>query len=240
MRLDPKDPSPHLHLGDVLFRRERYADAAAEYRECLDRRPKALDAVVAHSNRGNALNALGDADGAIEEYRNALRLDPNHANSHTNLARALASRGQFGEAIEAYENALRTAPNQRFALNELAWLRATCSDESLRNPGEAVRLASRAVDLARDDGGAWNTLGVAKYRTGDWKGCVEALDESARLRDGGHLDDWLFLAMAHERLGDHASAATWLDRATSFTRDHPPSEEDQRFLDEARGVVSPR
>jgi tetratricopeptide (TPR) repeat protein len=77
----------------------------------------------------------------------------------------------------------------------------------------AVALAQQAVDANPKEGTFWNTLGVARYRAGDFKGAVEALDRSAELRQGGGPYDWLFLAMTHWQLGDKDEARKWYDRA---------------------------
>jgi hypothetical protein len=47
---------------------------------------------------------------------------------------------------------------------------------------------------------------VAHYRAGDWKAAVAALDRSEQLLKGGNACNWLFLAMAHWKLGQHDEA----------------------------------
>src|SRR5262249_55264477 len=47
----------------------------------------------------------------------------------------------------------------------------------------------------------WYTLGVAHYRAGDWEAAIAALDKHRELNGGGDAHDWLFLAMAHRKLG---------------------------------------
>jgi len=58
--------------------------------------------------------------------------------------------------------------------------------DSLHDP----ELAEEAIALRPDVGGIWNTLGVARYRVGDWSGAIEALNESMDLRSGGDALDW--------------------------------------------------
>ncbi len=57
------------------------------------------------------------------------------------------SRKLFGEARNAYEAALSLKPDAPVALNNLAWLLATCEDESLRDPVRALVLAEQAAAL---------------------------------------------------------------------------------------------
>lgn len=81
--------------------------------------------------------------------------------------------------------------------NNLAWLRATCPDQSLRESGEALSLARRACELS--DWGEANkidTLAAAYAETGDFLegGCFsigrhvdEGGDRRSPRRDGGWL-----------------------------------------------------
>ena len=65
------------------------------------------------------------------------------------------------------------------ALNDLAWLLSTDPDPELRDPARALHLAEEAVRASADHVACWNTLGVARYRAGDWSGAIEALERSA-------------------------------------------------------------
>jgi len=44
----------------------------------------------------------GDYDKAIEEYKKAIQIDPNHINSHLNLGEAYYQKGMYEEAKEEY------------------------------------------------------------------------------------------------------------------------------------------
>ena len=61
-----------------------------------------------------------------------------------------------------------------------------------------------------------NTLGVARYRAGDYRGAVADLEKSVKLRGGGDSIDFFFLAMAHWRLGHTDQARTWYADATAW------------------------
>ena len=90
---------------------------------------------------------------------------------------------------------------------------ATCPDLKLRDPKEAVAHAQKAVELEPDQADYWNTLGVARYRNGNWKSAIEALMKSAQLRNGGDSFDFFFLAMAHWKLNEKEKARAWYDQA---------------------------
>lgn len=62
--------------------------------------------------------------------------------------------------------------------NAHAWKLATDSDVNQRDPAEAVRLAERAVEAEPKNAAYLNTLGVARYRAGDFRGSINALKHS--------------------------------------------------------------
>src|SRR5712692_3496097 len=98
----------------------------------------------------------------------------------------------------------------------LAELFTTYPEAKYRNPAEAVKQATGAVELRPDVRQGWNALGIAHYRTGDWKAAVTALERSVELGQGGYWFDWFFLAMAHWRLDQKEEARKWYDQAVDW------------------------
>jgi tetratricopeptide (TPR) repeat protein len=120
--------------------------------------------------------------------------------------------------------------------NSTAWKLATDADPTQRNPGEAVRLAGQAV-AADPSPNNYNTLGVARYRAGDFAGAIEALSHGAPMCEPTAYDAF-FLAMASARLGRHAEAKKWYDKAdVLMRRDEPQNAELRRFREEAHVVL---
>ena len=129
-------------------------------------------------------------------------------------------------------------PNHALRHNQLAWLLATCPEAKFRDAKRAVELAKRAVELKRQEGNYWNTLGVAHYRAGSWKEAVAILEKSMELRKGGDGFDWFFLAMAHWKLGEKDKAREWYDRAVQWMdKNQPTNEVLRRFRVEAAELL---
>ena len=96
--------------------------------------------------------------------------------------------------------------------NNLAWIRALAPDV-VADPARLVSLAETAVAARPGDHACLNTLGAVLYRAGRYADSVRRLEESmAASRDGDPVD-WLFLAMAHQRLGHADQARRRLDQA---------------------------
>jgi len=236
IRLNKDYPEPHTNLGHALQAKGQLNEAIAEFREAL-RLNKDFFPECHHFNLGPALEAKGQLDEAIAEYREAIRLNKDYSEPHDNLGRALQAKGKLEEAIAHFHEAVRLAPKQPLVHNNLAWLLANCPDPKFRNPPEAVLLAKRAVYLAPQDGNAWNTLGAAFYRAGDWQAAVDALNKSMELRQGDSFD-WFLLAMAHWRLDKKEQAKkTFLQAVAWMEKNNPQDKELLRFREEAAALL---
>ena len=170
------------------------------------------------------------------------------------LSRALAESGRAAEAIVEREIALQVreilASNHprdvehrdrlANALNDLAWLLATDPDSSTLDPARALALAGEAIRISSDRDAFWNTLGVARYRAGDWAGAIEALERSAISSAGGlgTAFDHYFLAMAWSRLQHDDRAREWLERGAAWAARHRPGHPAlERFRLEAESLL---
>ena len=114
--------------------------------------------------------------------------------------------------------------------NGVAWWSVMAAGEE-PNLSETVRLAELAVSGAPeiDKPAILNTLGAALYRAGRFAEAVRRLEEAVQKRNGVSIEaDWVFLAMAHQRLGHHDEARRWLDRF----RDRKPSPAPSAFWQE--------
>jgi tetratricopeptide (TPR) repeat protein len=164
------------------------------------------------------------------------------------LGNLLWATGRRQEASALFRQAEQEArrDNDRGWHNAvLAWLLATCPDEHVRNPTEAVALAEKAVKMSPPAGSFGRTLGVARYRAGDARGAVAALEKSLELgptglfrSPRGDSSEWFFLAMAHWHLGDKEQARKWYDQAVRWTeKNRPRDPELLRFREEAAEVL---
>lgn len=111
---------------------------------------------LAHNNLGFALAARGQIDDAIDQYRKALAIKPDHFKAHYNLANAFAGRGQADEAVAEYLRALEIEPRDVDAHNNLGLTLA-----SLGQVDEAIDAYRRALELKPDSISGHTNLGIA-------------------------------------------------------------------------------
>ena len=201
-----------------------------------------------HLNLGLALGKKGHLDEAIAEFREVIRLAPEEAKAYQWLGKALGEKGLHGEAMAALFRSVELRPSDPRHLNSLAWLLATSPEIRLRDPQRAVTLARQAVELAPSVGTAWNTLGVALYRAGEFERAIDALTKSMRFTGGREGSDRFFLAMAHwklvhpggadegpgaeDRKEQEARVLDWYKRAIEWMSGNDPDNPELRRLRE--------
>ena len=100
-----------------------------------------------HFNLGLARLDTGKALEAEQHFLRALALKPGDSQFLCKLAVALAGQKKYPAAVARYREALARDADAPEALQGLAWLRCTNPDASLRDAGEAVRLAERANEV---------------------------------------------------------------------------------------------
>src|SRR5262249_49329879 len=148
--------------------------ALADYSKAIELDPK--NAAAWH-NRGYAYKELHQYDKAVADLNKAIELDPKDAIPWNNRASAYLRLREYDKEIADWNKAVALEPTNLMAQNNLAWLLATCPEAKFRDPKRAVQLAENAVKGAPKQAFVWTTLGLARYRAGDWEGAARALQE---------------------------------------------------------------
>ncbi|MFO7666267.1 MAG: M48 family metalloprotease [Desulfobacterales bacterium] len=99
--------------------------------------------------------------------------NPDNPDLHGMLGDFYYSIKDFHKTKKAYENALSIDPDNTRVLNNMAWLYATCEDESIRNASMAVALAKRTVNI-EEKSHFYDTLAESYYAAGEYNEAIEA------------------------------------------------------------------
>lgn len=166
---NPRNAAAHLNLAQGLAIRGDVAQAKSHLLTALEIKP--ADA-TSHVQLANVLSREGQLREARMHLEIALRFKPSAA-THLQLAGLLYPSGQVAEATRHLRKAVDLDPNSPEALNNLAWLLATCFDEGIRNEAEAVRCAERACELTRyKHSGFMSTLAAAYAEAGRFQEAI--------------------------------------------------------------------
>jgi len=173
VRDDPSDVAARGGLADAYVAGGRYADAIAQY-----------DAVIAtgkadklgRMGRAKARFALGQLDGAAEDYRAVV---------------AMASDGEMANVDPLLEGAY-------YGLGEIALRQG--------RPSEAIDQLTAALNIKRADADALNLIGSAYVQTGQAGDAVRALRGAVAFVPIGWAEPYQTLEEAYAALGQPQNA----------------------------------
>jgi tetratricopeptide (TPR) repeat protein len=175
LELNPTNAQAHSNLGRLLSLQGKPAEAEEQFQTALKIKPK--DADIRRSYAA-ALAEQGRQADAVAQFREALRLHPD-PQTHVQLATLFLQSGKPREAVAEYREALVSRPDQPEALNNVAWLLATCPDATVRNGADAVRLAEHACRLSGSaQPRALGTLAAAYAEAGRFPEAVETAQKA--------------------------------------------------------------
>jgi Tfp pilus assembly protein PilF len=120
---------------------------------------------------GETFFSWGDYAAAIEEYTQAVRLDPNYALAYRNRGRAYASRNNLDRAIADFTEVIRLDPDDAVAYLLRGQMYVIHGQESYANKGDydrAIADFTEAIRLDPDDADAYNVRGGAYNSKGDY------------------------------------------------------------------------
>jgi len=191
IQIDPNQKKAHYNLGIVFAKQGDMERARVEFEYEIRINPNHVEA---HYNLGNVFLTQGKLDKAAAEYERAISIKPEQfadyiidhvntqINARINLGKVLLGQGKLDQAIANYEKALETAPDNTMAMNNLAWLLATCPKDNLRNGPRAVELAERICDVTNYQTPTFlNTLAAAYAEAGRFTKAVEIATKALTL-----------------------------------------------------------
>jgi tetratricopeptide (TPR) repeat protein len=130
-------------------------------------------------NRGVTWYDMTEYDRAIEDYDQAIRLNPSFMQAVFNRGNAYDAKGQYDHAIEDYDRAISLDPSYSKAFNNRGYV----WDEK-RDFDRAIEDYGRAIDLNPQYAQAFNNRGIAYANKGDYDRAVRDYDRAIELDPG--------------------------------------------------------
>lgn len=220
LRADPGHRDARVNLADSLRRLDRAAEAVEVCRAGLSSdRPDDFALLV---NLGAALQAQGDADGALAAYERAATAAtaqnggrrPNLPEIENNIAQLHRAAGRLDQAAIHLRRAAAARPADGEIARSLAavLLDAAATQETAQ---EAEAPARRAVAAAPADARAHALLGRVLARLDRPDEAEAAFAEAIRLSPPDDADVWTQAGVAFLRAGRRPRAAAFLRQAAA-------------------------
>lgn len=158
LSIDSSFSAAQNYLGKVYEQRKDWDKAIRAYRKALENK-KYETPQYAHFNLGIALKHQNRKEEALQEFHEALRVDPSFVvgdspaaySVYNEIGQMLAGLGRLDEAIGAYQKALALAPNYPEAHYHLglAYYNGGARDKAKNEFQQVLRLAPDA-EVARN------------------------------------------------------------------------------------------
>jgi WD40 repeat protein/tetratricopeptide (TPR) repeat protein len=216
--------SGRIEPADPLSYHWREADASEAARQWSAAIPHLDRLIAAHpmvgplyARRGVAHAELEQWEKALADFTRASELRPDDVyaigSSRARLCLAVGDEAGYRRVCADLLQRFGTGASLNNA-RQAVWTSVLRTDV-VPDQSQLVRISERFVALKWDY--YLRPLGAALYRAGRFEEAIQQLNAAIAARNGdGVFGDWLFLAMAHHRLGHAAEARQWLDKTIQW------------------------
>jgi tetratricopeptide (TPR) repeat protein len=167
IELNDRDADAYYNRGLTHKKLSQLDNALIDYSTAIELKP---DYAKAYNNRGTIHGEQGHFNHAITDFDRAIDLAADNASAYFNRGLAFYSVGNYQRAISDLEQAIKLDPAYAKAFEHLAWLRATCPDENLRDGQIAVTLAKKARFLTpKADSRIYDIMAAAYATSGNYE-----------------------------------------------------------------------
>jgi Flp pilus assembly protein TadD len=210
--LDADFADGHFTMGLVRQGQQRFDEAVDLYVKAIK-----LDSHQPryYHNLGLALMNLQRYQDAEKAFQSAVHLKPHDVQSSHALGYVQAKQGKYRDATVMWHHALDLNPAFWPSACQLAWIYATCPDDSVRDGHEALRLVLEMMAVHREPNAVTlEILAAAHAEIGQFDQAIDAAEQMQNLPviPGTTIIPSTGRA---ERLASYRAGKAWRMRATS-------------------------
>ena len=197
-------------LGHFYYGNDRYAEAGFNFRRVITLDP---DNALALNNLGATQYMQGDYASAAASWEESVRIRPSSL-VLSNVGLAAYYAGNFDKAAEMQRQALIEAPEDYRMWGRLgdAERQRGVVEEASKAYGEAMRFASRAIELNPSNAEALRFLSLVYSNTGDYEAAIGAIEKVRELQPESSSTNY-YASKIYLNAGDIDRAYAELDEA---------------------------
>lgn len=164
--------------------------------------------------RGNTYYQLKRYSASLDSYKEALKINPDHAGALKGQGDALLALKQYKGALQSYERAIEIEPD-----NWKAWIGRGQVLEKLGKKPEAIESFDRALEINSSAWEAWQGKVAIYLALEEYSAANNALDKLLKLKSD-NVVFWYQKGWALQNLDDYEAAIKAYDKALDIEPDH--------------------
>ena len=174
---------------------EVWKDSLSLWNDVIAKHPSA----VSYNYRGGAYSIQGQHERAIEDFNQAIRLDPLYFEAYDNRGFAHLAQRNWDLAIEDHTEALKINPRDALAFNNrgLAHKHKRDYSQALSDFGDAITLTPTSL--------LYNNRGATRDALGDHQRAIEDFNEAIRLNPD-YAPAYFNRGLSYRATGENARA----------------------------------
>lgn len=227
LQLDPNNDSIRISCVKALTAVLQYDRAEPLSDDYLKKHPHDFEALYFN---GIVKRGLGDYATAEKDFRQAVAINPNHAEARSNLGFVLARLGKQEEARTQLEKALQLNPDSSEARFQLAAVLRALGQQDQAHETLKVLQQKKAASVKQDVATISASQASQDLQSGDAQKAVD-LYRTSLVNDPNNARTYYDLALALDRLSDYAAERQALEKAQALDPKLAPAYNQLGFLD---------
>jgi tetratricopeptide (TPR) repeat protein len=156
-----------------LYSKGEFNQVLSLINELLDQFPESVDL---HNIAGASNAGLKNFDASINNYRQAIKINPDFAEAHNNIGNAFLGKGELDQSIDSYKKATLIKPDYAEAFYNMG---NVLMDKGLFK--EAIDNYKKSININPDVAIAFYYMGNALRDKGDIEGAVDSYKQAIKI-----------------------------------------------------------
>ncbi len=214
LRWDGQNSGAFFSRGYAFYQLRNFRQSLDDFTQVITLEPTSNLAFSALFYRGNLRMSLGDPQGAVRDYNQALEVDSTAALAFVQRGQAENALGKSGNALKSYSQAIRLEPNLA-----AAYLNRCLTKSNLNDQPGAISDCTEATGINPNLLTAYQNRGLAYHRAGNYKQAIADLNVAIKL-DGEDATSYYQRGLIRLDLQDKEGAIGDFNTAIQFKSDH--------------------
>ncbi len=214
LRWDKENSSAFFQRGYAYYQLRNLSQSLSDFTQVINLDPTSSLAFSSLFYRGNLRMSLGDSQGAVRDYNQAIEVDNTDARTFVKRGQAENALGRSGNALKSYSQALRLDPNLA-----AAYLNRCLTKSNLNDQPGAISDCTEATGINPTLITAYQNRGLAYHRAGNYRAAISDLNVAIKL-DGEDATSYYQRGRIRLDLQDQEGAIGDFNTAIQFKSDH--------------------